>query len=244
VSQAILCKPSPIVLTPTDVGGEYIRADIRDGQKGVELILDTLVINMATCTPVTNAMIELWHSNSTGVYGGIVASGNGVGTKDPKNGLNTFLRGMQPTDTAGVAQFTTLFPGHYTGRTAHIHVLAHLGGTITSTGKYTGGTNSHIGQLFFDQTLITQVETTSPYSSNTQSLTTNAADGIFSQEAATSDPVVHYSLLGSTVADGIFAWVAFGINVSNKLSAVPATSLPASVTVTNAQTKSTTITRA
>jgi protocatechuate 3,4-dioxygenase beta subunit len=57
------------------VGGEFVRSDVRDGQKGVELILDTQVINMATCAPVTNAMVEIWHCNATGVYGGIVANG-------------------------------------------------------------------------------------------------------------------------------------------------------------------------
>lgn len=160
---------------------------------------------MATCLPVTTAMIEIWHTNSTGVYGGIVASGNGVGTADPSNAFNTYCRGLQHTDSSGVAQFTTVFPGHYTGRTTHIHVLMHLNGAVTASGKYSGGTNAHVGQLFFDQTPISQVEVVSPYSGNTQPLTTNAGDSIFLSEAISSDPVVEYSLLGSTVADGIFA---------------------------------------
>jgi hypothetical protein len=162
--------------------------------------------------------------------------GNGAGTADPSNAYNTFLRGLQHTDSSGVAQFTTVFPGHYTGRTSHIHVLAHLNGAVTSSGKYSGGTNAHVGQLFFDQSLITQVEAVSPYKSNTQTLTTNAGDSIFLSESASSDPVVEYSLLGDTVADGIFAWVAFGINVSNSFSVAQAASLAASVTVSNAQT--------
>lgn len=185
---------------------------------------------MASCLPVTTAMVEIWHTNSTGVYGGIVASGNGVGTADPSNAFNTYWRGLQHADSSGVAQFTTIFPGHYTGRTTHIHVLAHLNGAVTASGKYSGGTNAHVGQLFFDQTLISQVEAMSPYSSNTQALTANAGDSIFLSEAASSDPVVEYSLLGSTVADGIFAWVAFGINVSNSFTVPQAASLAASVT--------------
>lgn len=76
----------------------------------------------------------------------------------------------------------------------------------------TGGTISHVGQLFFDQSLITSVEKISPYSTNKQSLTTNAKDSILAGEAKTTDPVLNYVLLGSTVSDGIFGWVTVGIN--------------------------------
>jgi hypothetical protein len=85
--------------------------------------------------------------------------------------------------------------------------------------------------LFFDQNLITEVGAVSPYSTNTQSLATNIADSIFLQEAASSDLVVEYSLLGSAVSVGIFGWVAFGINVSKTVSVNAAASLAATVTV-------------
>ena len=73
----------------------------------------------------------------------------------------------------------------------------------------------------------------SPYSTDTQSLTINAADSIFLQEAASSDPVVEYSVLGRSVSDGIFGWVAFGINVTKTVSVNAAASLAATVTVSN-----------
>lgn len=115
----------------------------------------------------------------------------------------------------------TLFPGHYTGRTAHIHILAHIDPTINSNSTLSGGTISHVGQLFFDQDLITEVEKTSPYSTNTQSLTKNVQDSIFKQEAANSDPVPTYVLLGDDVSDGIFAWITVGIDptISKTVSA-------------------------
>lgn len=43
---------------------------------------------------------------------------------DPKDASilkGTTLRGVQPTDKAGVASFDTLMPGHYEGRATHIH---------------------------------------------------------------------------------------------------------------------------
>jgi protocatechuate 3,4-dioxygenase beta subunit len=55
-----------------------------------------------------------------GVYSGVIASGNG-NSNDDSNLDATFLRGLQKTDDEGVAQFQTIFPGHYTGRATHIH---------------------------------------------------------------------------------------------------------------------------
>lgn len=40
------------------------------------------------------------------------------------------------------------------------------------------GTTSHIGQLFFDQNLITEVEEPSPYHASAQDLTLDSQDGI------------------------------------------------------------------
>lgn len=147
-----------------------------------------------------------------GVYGGVVAQNNGV-VSDTTNWDNTALRGIQVSDADGVLQFTTLVPGHYTGRAPHLHVLAHIDATVnTANNTLTGGTISHVGQLFLDQSLISEVEATATYVGNTQALTKNAQDSIFVQEASTSDPVVNYVLLGDEVADGLFGWVTVGID--------------------------------
>jgi hypothetical protein len=82
--------------------------------------------------------------------------------------------------------------------------------------------------------LISQVDTVSPYSENTQVLTTNAEDSIFAEEAATSDPVVEYSLIGDTIADGIFAWVSFGVDLTQQLTVSPASTLTENGGVANA----------
>ena len=56
--------------------------------------------------------------------------------------------------------------------------------------------------------------TVDPYSTNTQALTTNAQDGILREEAESMDPVHQYVYLGSTVADGLLAWLTIGVNAS------------------------------
>ncbi|KAJ7923816.1 Intradiol ring-cleavage dioxygenase [Mycena leptocephala] len=219
---------------PYLVDGEYVRWDIREDIDGVDTYVDVQLIDIATCKPVPNVYIDFWHANSTGVYSGIVASGNGVGSTDASNLNTTFLRGIQPTDDDGVAQWLTVFPGHYAGRTPHIHILAHQNATVFKNGTINSGNATHVGQFFMDQTLISEVSTTSPYASNTQALTTNEEDSILAQEAGTIDPMLEYVLLGDTVADGLMMWAAMGIDTTAEYSVSPAAFLTPNGGVVNA----------
>lgn len=160
------------------------------------------------------------HANSTGVYGGVVGDGNGS-SADTSNLNNTMLRGLQPTDSEGVAQSQFVFPGHYAGRATHVHVLTHIGGTILAYGTYKGGSITRAGQLFFDQSLINEINSNvSPYTKNTIAIVNNSADRVFAAETASnSDPVFDYVLWGDSVTDGIFAWISFGINPSASYTA-------------------------
>lgn len=97
----------------------------------------------------------------------------------------------------------------------------HENATQLANGTLTGGSVSHIGQLFWDQDLITAVEATSPYSENTATLTTNAEDDVFGEqetEDSTSDPVFNYVYIGEDLADGLFTWILVGINTSASYS--------------------------
>jgi hypothetical protein len=114
------------------------------------------------------------------------------------------------TDADGVVQFDTIFPGHYTGRAPHIHLMTTANATLLANNTYVSdsGKPSHIGQLFFDQALITEVEKLAPYSTNKQALTLNTADGIGISEATASyDPFVDYVRLGKTLNDGLLAFI-------------------------------------
>lgn len=52
------------------------------------------------------------------------------------------------------------------------------------------------------------------YKTNTFPVTTNQDDFIFAQAAATSDPVMQYSLLGDEVEDGLFGWLTLGVDAT------------------------------
>ena len=121
---------------PYYIAGEKVRRNITEGRPGTRLELRLSVVDASTCRPITGAAVDIWHADAGGVY-----SGFGAGASS-----RTFMRGIQRTDTAGLAQFVTVYPGWYQGRTVHIHVKVHVGGNVV-----------HTGQLFFSDTLTDSV---------------------------------------------------------------------------------------
>ncbi|ETO82966.1 hypothetical protein F444_02948, partial [Phytophthora nicotianae P1976] len=128
----------------------------------------------------------------------------------------------------GVASYTSIFPGHYTSRATHIHILGTYNGTLLENNTYSGGYASHVGQLFFDQDLISEVELTAPYNTNTQEVTANGDDSILSEEAAEDfDPFFEYVLLGDSVSDGVLAWISVGVDMTRAQTITAAGTLTA-----------------
>ncbi|KAF3025621.1 hypothetical protein E8E14_012934 [Neopestalotiopsis sp. 37M] len=181
---------------PYYVAGEYVRSDLVETEPGIP--------------PIEGAYYEIFNANSTGVYSGTSNGGNG----QSQLGL-TFLRGVQPTDADGVAQFDTIFPGHYSGRATHVHTILHLDAEPRENGTFYDLTAQHVGQVFWDQSVRDIVETISPYSANTNPVTSNAEDRVFAVEVGNdNDPVFNYVQLGDSIEDGFLAWLTIGIDLS------------------------------
>lgn len=201
-------------LAPDNANGPYfvyqelIRTNVAENVQGIPMHLELQFIDVNTCKPA-NVLIDIWSCNSQGVYSGVSAAGEGgLGT--------TFLRGVQPTDKDGVVNFDTLFPGHYSGRATHEHIIAHVGSKVLSNGTYTGGQVAHLSQLFFDQALIDTIEATAPYNTNRIAKTSNLADQFTGYAASPNyDPFPNYALLGNGVSGGLFVWAELGINTSS-----------------------------
>jgi protocatechuate 3,4-dioxygenase beta subunit len=119
---------------PFYVDPKLIRADITEGRAGLPMQLRLQVVG-ADCAPVVGARVDIWQCDAQGVYSGVMNLGAG-----PDTTSQTFLRGTQPTDAAGVATFQTIFPGWYPGRTAHVHYKVYLDETTVLT-----------SQIFFDE---------------------------------------------------------------------------------------------
>lgn len=101
--------------------------------------------------------------------------------------------------------------------------MLHTNVTRQSNGTITGGRVVHIGQLYFDQTLITEVERHEPYTLNRQTLTLNANDGLLHMTpTAGDDPFFKYVMLGPEVSDGLFAYIRMAVDADAAWSVNPA----------------------
>lgn len=211
---------------PYYVSGEYFRTNVSDGQEGIPIHLEFQYIDVNTCeTPADDLYIETWSCNSTGVYSGVVASGNG-NIDDTTNINKTFLRGVTQVDEEGVGAFDALFPGHYLGRTTHIHIMTHINGTVYPNSTYRGDNVAHVGQVFFDEDLKSIVEATYPYNTNTQAITTNDEDDIAQGQAEDGyDPFPDWTYLGDDISDGLLMWISVGINTTASYDVTPAADL-------------------
>ncbi|TQV97867.1 hypothetical protein V2A60_006416 [Cordyceps javanica] len=209
------CVLSPEeILGPYYVAGEYIRSNIVENQKGVPLHLDISFIDVNTCRPLANTYTDIWQANATGVYGGVVQEGF-EDRNDPWEatwGL-TWLRGIQKSGVDGAVHFETIFPGHYEGRAIHIHVLTHPNAKPLPNNTIIDDHASHVGQMYFDQGLIDQVERVAPYNTNKQPRTSNNQDWILQEDIrAGGHPFIQVKKIGTRLEDGLIGWINFGVN--------------------------------
>jgi len=168
-AQAQSCVLTPEVTEgPYWIEGTLTRRDIREGKPGLPLITAFTVQNARTCEPIPGADLEIWHCDAVGVYSGF-ESGAGGGPGGPASDAR-FLRGHQRTRADGKAEFLTVFPGWYPGRTPHIHLKVHAGGRVV-----------HTGQVFFDERITAAVYRRPPYRSHGAFDTSHAEDGIYAQ---------------------------------------------------------------
>ncbi|WP_230195944.1 intradiol ring-cleavage dioxygenase [Streptomyces sp. NBC_00080] len=190
---------------PYYLDGQYVRADITEGKAGIPLKLTLTVVDDDTCVPLSNALVEIWHCDALGEYSGFVGNN---GHNEPDSG--TFLRGGVLTNSGGVANITTVYPGWYRGRCVHIHIKVHTNVTLTSDGSFTGGQELHTGQLFFNETITTAVAKISPYSTNTVTRTTLAQDSIYDEGGAASG-LLTLTALGSSTSAGYAGTLTLGV---------------------------------
>src|SRR5678815_3081449 len=92
---------------PTETIGPYpslvdlFRSDVREGKNGTVLALTIRVVNAASgCAPVPNANVEIWHVDAAGDY-------SQYGTQTAQ----TFLRGIQTTNSTGKSRSRRSIPG-------------------------------------------------------------------------------------------------------------------------------------
>ena len=189
-SGAISCVLTPEMTEgPYYVPNEKVRRNITEGKPGVALELHLTVVNASTCKPIRNAVVDIWHADAGGVYSGAVAGNAGT----------NFVRGVQRTDSNGLALFKTIYPGWYRGRATHIHVKVYLSGNVV-----------HTGQLFFNEALSNAVYSRTPYSSHGLADTPNASDSIYRNGGSRSMLKLKRPVSGS----GYIGAITMGVSAS------------------------------
>lgn len=185
----LLTDAGTCTLTPETIAGptwfdaHAVRSDIRDGRPGTPLDLAFRVVQAGPCTPIADAVVDLWQCDALGIYSGFAGASPGQGGSrdgvdeygDDQSAATTderFLRGTQATAADGVVRFSTVYPGWYPTRTAHLHVKVHLDGSTVLT-----------GQLFFDDAVTDGVYAVEPYAGHAGRDTRNDRDPFFSPEA-------------------------------------------------------------
>jgi protocatechuate 3,4-dioxygenase beta subunit len=167
------------IVTPEQIEGPYFvdeklkRSDIRSDPSDnsvkegmpLQLTLRVTQVSNSGCTPVKDAIVDLWNCDALGVYSDV---------KDPSFTTigKKFLRGYQVTDADGTVQFTTTYPGWYEGRSVHMHVKVRTNATSGKSYEFTT-------QLYFDDSITDLVHAQAPYASKGQGRLKNAGDMFF-----------------------------------------------------------------
>jgi protocatechuate 3,4-dioxygenase beta subunit len=167
------------VVKPQQTEGPYFvderldRSDIRSDpadnlvKQGVplRLVFHISQVSSNACTPLKDAIVDVWHCDAEGVYSDVQdRSFSTVGKK--------FLRGYQVTNANGTAEFATIYPGWYPGRTVHIHFKIRTHSAAQPGYEFTS-------QLYFDDAITDRVHAQAPYAAKGQRTQKNDRDGIF-----------------------------------------------------------------
>jgi protocatechuate 3,4-dioxygenase beta subunit len=228
------------VLTPEVTAGPYVwprsqvlRQDMTEDQPGVPLTLDVGILDMATCEPLEGVLVSFWHCNATGSYSSFTGLSPNtpfptlleslnitdfeIGVTDLHTDDTTFLRGMWPTNSDGLLEMKTIFPGFYTARSIHIHTVVYSDWVLHSNGTVATGTKISTGQLYFAEDLEEQIMALDPYSSHTEiNRTTNADDTVYSDDTVGGYyPVINIVAAdGENVENGMIGYITMGVDTT------------------------------
>ncbi|TVY86141.1 hypothetical protein LAWI1_G008531 [Lachnellula willkommii] len=184
-------------------------------------------------TPLSNALVDMWHCNATGSYSSFEAldpntpfvellqelniTDYEIGQTDLHTGDTTFLRGMWPSDQNGMLEMKTVFPGFYVERAIHIHTRVYTNWTLRANGTVVSRDVVSTGQLFFGEELSEQIMALDPYATHTEiNRTTNAVDTLFPIEGKNGfNPVVSVVAEdGVNVENGMVGYITLGVDTT------------------------------
>jgi protocatechuate 3,4-dioxygenase beta subunit len=146
----------------SDIRQDFLAEAIKDGVP-LRLALRVYRIDSAGCSPLTAALVDVWHCDAQGIY-----------SEDPDRETmgRAFLRGNQPVPEDGVVEFVTVYPGWYSQRTSHIHFKVRTFSAGQVTYEFTS-------QFYFPDSISDEVLRQPAYAAKGPKDRTNAQDYFF-----------------------------------------------------------------
>lgn len=131
---------------------DLVRSDVTEQREGAPTFIRIQLADATSCEPLGGLPVDIWSASAEGLYSGVdnsIAIPDGLDTQG-----TTYMRGRQVTDSQGIIEFETLYPGWYPVTPPHYHFTAPF-----------DEERSFTWQFFLDDDFSDAVYTTvSPYS--------------------------------------------------------------------------------
>lgn len=174
---------------PTKSPTSLVTSNIVSDRTGVKFTINISIKNTkANCAALAGAIVDVWHCVKDGYY----SEYGGTSMQSADFTTVHFLRGRQTTDANGLVNFTSIFPGWYSGRATHIHVHIYNA----------SGTSLLVTQIAFPEgsgsaVALVNASSASGYTKGLSGYTYNASDNVFSDGVANE-----MSAVTGSVAEG------------------------------------------
>ena len=180
------------------------RSDIRSSfissttvATGVQVVITLTLVNVnSSCAPLAGYAVYLWHCDRSGNYSLYTAA------------AESYLRGVQVTDSNGQVTFTTIFPACYSGRWPHMHFEIFSSLSIATGGGYSVLTSQLAMPTALCNTIFADT-TTYPSSKSNFASVSLSSDGVFSDN--TSAQITHQTPTFTAATTGYTATALIGI---------------------------------
>jgi protocatechuate 3,4-dioxygenase beta subunit len=179
-----------------------VRTDIRSSfgsagtntAEGVPATIEFTIVDSSTGSPLTDAAVYVWHCDREGRY-----SGYSQGAES-----ENYLRGVQPTNSSGVASFSSIYPACYSGRWPHMHFEIYK----SIDDATSGGTKLATSQIALTEDVSDTVYAEAGYEQSVQNMSrvSLSSDMVFSDGVELETPTV-----SGSVADGYTIALTVGV---------------------------------
>lgn len=164
---------------------------------GVLLTLTLNVVNVnASCAPLAGYAVYIWHCDRDGRYS----------LYDLPN--ESYLRGVQVTNSSGQVTFTTIVPGCYSGRYPHIHFEVFSSLANATSGRFA----TLISQLAIPAAVCNTVYASTGYATSATNFarTSISSDNVFGDNSSAQVTAMTPVLTGD-IASGFAGTATIGL---------------------------------